>query len=56
MAQLAKSILLTSMMVPLGSFKVCSDAKESGVLKATGNYYTYSMPGKTAALIPEFAV
>ena len=27
-AQLAKSILLTSTLVPLGSFKVCSDAKE----------------------------
>ena len=27
-AQLAKSTLLTSMLVPLGSFKVCSDAKE----------------------------
>ena len=27
-AQLAKSILLTSTLVPLGSFQVCSDAKE----------------------------
>ena len=27
-AQLAKSTLLTSTLVPLGSFKVCSDAKE----------------------------
>ena len=27
-AQLAKSTLFTSMFVPLGSFKVCSDAKE----------------------------
>ena len=27
-AQVAKSILLTSILVPLGSFKVCSDAKE----------------------------
>ena len=27
-AQLAKSTLLTSFLVPLGSFKVCSDAKE----------------------------
>ena len=24
--------------------------------KATGSYYTYSIPGKTAALVPEFAV
>ena len=28
MAQLAKSTLLISTLVPLGSFKVCSDAKE----------------------------
>ena len=27
-AQLAKSTLLTSTLVPLGSFKVCSDAKK----------------------------
>ena len=27
-AQLAKSTLLTSTLVPLGSFNVCSDAKE----------------------------
>ena len=27
-AQLAKSTLVTSRLVPLGSFKVCSDAKE----------------------------
>ena len=24
--------------------------------KATGSYRTYSIPGKTAALVPEFAV
>ena len=24
--------------------------------KATGSYHTYSIPGKTAALVPEFAV
>ena len=24
--------------------------------KATGNYCTYSIPGKTAALVPEFSV
>ena len=43
-AQLAKSTLLTSSFVPLGSFrsfKVCSDAKES-VRKAMGSYRTYS--------------
>ena len=26
------------------------------VLKATGSYRTYSIPSKTAALVPEFAV
>ena len=35
-AQLAKTALLTSTLVPLGSFKICSDAKESKVQKATG--------------------
>ena len=54
--QLAKSTLLTSTLVPLGSFKVCSDAKESGVRKTTGSNRTYTIPGKTAALVPEFAV
>ena len=33
---------LTSSLVPLGSFKVCSDAKESGVRKATGSYRSYA--------------
>ena len=56
-AQLAKSTLLTSTLVPLGSFKVCSDAKErEWVRKATVSYRNYSVPGKTAALVPEFAV
>ena len=64
--QLAKSTLLTSSLVPLGSFKVCSDAKESGVRKATGSYRTYSSLVKLqprflslqwkTALVPEFAV
>ena len=44
--------------------KVCSDAKErererereSGVWKAMGSYRTYSIPFKTAALVPEFVV
>ena len=36
---------------------VCSDAKERvGVRKATEATLTYSIPGKTAALLPEFAV
>ena len=30
--------------------------KRSGVRKATGSYRTYSLPGKTAALVPEFTV
>ena len=34
----------------------CSDAKESGVRKVMGSYRTYSISGKTAALVPEFAV
>ena len=39
------------------SFKVCSNAKERvGVRKATGRYHTYLIPGKTAVLVPEFAV
>ena len=57
-AQLAKSTLLTSTLVPVESFqiyKVCSDAKERvGVRKAMGSHRTYSIPGKTAALVPEF--
>ena len=55
-AQLAKSTLLTSTLVPLGSFQICSYAKDSGVRKATGSYRTYSIPGKTATLVPVFAV
>ena len=30
--------------------------RESEVWKATGSYLTYSIPGKTAALVPEFAM
>ena len=42
-AQLAISTLFTSSLVPLGSFKVCSDAKERvGCGKATWSYRTYS--------------
>ena len=29
---------------------------ESGVRKTTGSYRTYSIPGKTAAFVPEFVV
>ena len=44
-AQLEKSTLLTSSLVPLGSFQIfegLSDAKESGVRKVMGSYRTYS--------------
>ena len=30
--------------------------RESGVRKATGSYRIYSIPGKTATLVSEFAV
>ena len=69
-AQLDKSTLLISTLGSLGSFKVFSDVKKSGVGKATGSYRTYSSPvklvpevavedlplGRTAALVTEFAV
>ena len=29
--------------------------KESGMRKAMGSYSTYSIPSKTAALVPDFA-
>ena len=56
-AQLAKSILLISMLAPLRSFqtfKVCSDAKE----RERGAKSNGKLPhlGKSAALVPEFAV
>ena len=54
-AQLAKSLSSTPRWSP-SDFKVCSDAKESGVRKATWSYRTYSIPGKTATLVLEFAV
>ena len=49
-AQLAKSTLLITTLAPLWSFQMLK--RESGVWKATGNYRTYSMPGKTATLVP----
>ena len=55
--QLAKFTLLTSTLVPLGKFqifKICSDAKERE-WGAESNR-TYSIIGKTAAWVPEFAV
>ena len=54
-AQLAKSTLLTSTLMTLRSFQICSDAKDRvGVRKATRSYRTYSIPVKTAAFVPEF--
>ena len=56
-AQLVKFTLLTSMLVPLGSFKVCSDAKERvGGVESNRKHLSYSIPSKTAALVPEFVV
>ena len=43
----ANSTLLTSTLVPLGSFQM---------QKATESYRTYSIPGKIAVLVPKFAV
>ena len=58
-AQLAKSLSSPPRWCPwdlFRSFKVRSDAKDNVVRKATGSYSTYSIPGKTAALVREFAV
>ena len=56
-AQLVKSTLLASMLVPLGSFKFSSVAKEreSGA-ESNGNVPHLFTPSKTAVLFPEFAV
>ena len=57
--QLAKTVSSPPRWCPCDlfrSFKVCSDAKESGVQKAMGSYRTYSVPGKTALLVFEFTV
>ena len=51
-AKLAKSTLLTSTVVSQGSFKVCSDAKER---LGCGKQPHLFIPGKSAALVPEFA-
>ena len=50
---MAKSTLLTSMLGPLGSVKMLK--REWGA-ESNGNYRTYSIAGKTAALVPEFVV
>ena len=56
-AQFARFTLLTSMQMPLGSFKVCSDAKERvWGTESNGKVLHLFIPGKTATLVPEFAV
>ena len=55
-AQLAKSTRLTSTMVPLGSFKIFSDAKERVGAGSNGKLPHLFIPSKTATLVPEFAV
>ena len=55
-AQLAKSTLLTSMLVTLGSFQILMSVQMLiRERKATGSYRTYSIPSERAALVPEFA-
>ena len=58
-AQLAKSTLLTSTLMPVGTFrslKVYSEAKERVGAERNEKLPHLSIPGKTAALNPEFAV
>ena len=55
-AQLAKSTLLTSLLVPLESFKVCLDAKVRAGVKSNGKLPHLSIPRKTASWVHEFAV
>ena len=60
-AQLVKSTLLSSTLVPLGSdlfrsFKVFSDAKRVWRAESNEKLLHLFIPGKTAALVPEFAV
>ena len=55
--QLAKSILLTSTMVPwdlFRSFKICSNAKEWGT-ESKGKLTHLFILSKTVTLVPEFA-
>ena len=58
-SQLAKSSLLTSTLMSLDvfrSFKVYSDAKERVGCGKQREATAPIIPGKTAALVPEFAV
>ena len=54
--QLAKSTLLTSMWCPWYLFRSVQMLKREWGAESNGSYCTYSIPGKTAALVPEFAV
>ena len=61
-AQLAKFTLPTFTLVPLESFKVCSDAKErerereKERAESNGKLPRLFIPRKTATLVPEFEV
>ena len=58
-ARLAKSTLLTSILVPLGSsqiFKVCSDTEERVECGKQREAPHLSIPSKTAAWVPQFEV
>ena len=52
-AQLAKSTLLTSTLVPLGSFQIYSDDEER---VRCGTQPHLSIPSEIAAWVPDFAV
>ena len=53
--QLTKSTLISA-LVPLGSFKICSDAKERVGVESNRKLPHIFIPVKTAVLVPEFAV
>ena len=53
-AQLTKSTHLTSRLVPLGIYKICSDAKDGA--ESNRKLPHLFILGKTAALVPESAV
>ena len=55
-AQLAKSTLLASTMVPLESFQIFQDAKEKWGAESNGMLLHLFIPSKTATLVSEFAV
>ena len=55
-AQLAKFTILNSTLVPLESFKICSDTKERVVCGKQREATAPIHPNKTETLVPEFAV